>query len=348
MSKSESGVVLVTGGAGYIGSVLVRKLLDRGYRVRIVDRLIFGDKSIKEIRKNIDLIIADIRNIPLKALKDVFAIIHLAGFSTDPTSQYDPRLTDMINHIATENLAKMARSLGIKRFIYASTCSVYFTLNTPLDPPFYKETEHVNPISSYSFTKRCSEQVLWAMTNNDFQPTILRKGTLYGLSPRMRYDLVFNSFAKDAYFKKLLTVDAAGEIWRPMIDIADMVEVYVKCLELPLSKIGGKIFNVADKNWKIGDLAREIKEIIKKEKSMKIKLDIKPFGVARNYKADNSLFVKTFDFKPKRTLSDALFEIWDVFKKNPRYNPQKTIYYGDLWYQKFFKTGEGKQFKKHV
>src|SRR3990167_720781 len=154
----NKGLVLVTGGAGYVGSALVRGLLDKGYRVRVIDRLIFGDKSIKDIRKNIDLIVTDIRNVPLKALKDVFAIIHLAGFSTDPTSQYDPRLTDMINHIATENLAKMARSLGIKRFIYASTCSVYFTLNPPLDPPFYKEAEHVNPISSYSFTKRCSEQ----------------------------------------------------------------------------------------------------------------------------------------------------------------------------------------------
>lgn len=348
MNRVKSGVVLVTGGAGYVGSVLVRRLIDDGYRVRVIDKLVFGEGPIKDIRKKIDLVVADTRNISPKVLRDVSAIIHLAGFSTDPTSQYDPRLTDMINHIATENLAKMARSIGIKRFIYASTCSVYFTLNTPLDPPLYKETDHVNPISSYSFTKRCSEQVLWAMTNKDFQPTILRKGTLYGYSPRMRYDLVFNSFAKDAYFKKILTVDAAGEIWRPLIDIQDMVDVYVKCLKLPLSKIGGKIFNVADKNWKIGDLAREIKNIIKEEKGMKIGLDIKPFGVSRNYKVDNSQFKRIFDFKPGRSLSDALFEIWKEFQKDSKYNPEKTIFYGDLWYQKFFKTKEGKKFRKHV
>lgn len=348
MNQAKSGIVLVTGGAGYVGSVLIRRLIDEGYSVRVIDKLIFGEGSIKDIRKKIDLVIGDIRNISPKVLRDVWAIIHLAGFSTDPTSQYDPRLTDIINHIATENLAKMARLFGIKRFVYASTCSVYFTLNTPLDPPAYKETDHVNPISSYSFTKRCSEQVLWAMTNKDFQPTILRKGTLYGYSPRMRYDLVFNSFAKDAYFKKILTVDAAGEIWRPMIDIADMVEVYVKCLKLPLSKIGGKIFNVADKNWKIGDLAREIKNIIKEKKNIKIDLDIKPFGVSRNYKVDNTQFKGIFNFEPSRTFADALFEIWDVFKENPKYNPDRTIFYGDLWYQKFFMTKEGKKFRKHV
>lgn len=348
MNQSKSGIILVTGGAGYVGSALIRRLIEEGYRVRVVDKLIFGDGPIKDIKKKIDLVVSDVRHITPKMLRDVSAIIHLAGFSTDPTSQYDPRLTDVINHIATENLAKMARSFGIKRFVYASTCSVYFTLDTPLDPPFYKETDHVNPISSYSFTKRCSEQVLWAMTNKDFQPTILRKGTLYGFSPRMRYDLVFNSFAKDAYFKKVLMVDAAGEIWRPMIDIQDMVEVYIKCLELPLSKIGGKIFNVVDKNWKIGDLAKEVKKIVKDGQGINVKLDIKPFGVARNYKADNTQFKKTFSFKPSRSLKDALFEIWKEFKKNQRYDPEKPIFYGDLWYQKFFATKEGKKFRKYV
>lgn len=339
--------ILVTGGAGYIGSVLVRRLLEQGYQVRVLDKFIFGKNPLKEIQSKIELVNGDIRTVKSSVFDGIDAVIHLAGFSTDPTSQYDPRLTDIVNHIATENMAKLARNKGIKRFIYASTCSVYFTLNTPHVPPLYKETDLVNPISSYSLTKRCSEQVLWAMTNEDFQPTIFRKGTLYGFSPRMRFDLVFNSFVKDAFFKKLLTVDAAGEIWRPMIDIEDACSAYIKALEMPFSKVGGKTFNVADQNWNIGELAKFIKKTLKKKKKIDIDLDIKPYGVTRNYKVDNSFFKKIFKFKPKRSMEECLMEIWIFLEKN-EIDPDGNIYYGDRWYMNYFETKNGKKFKRHV
>jgi len=340
--------ILVTGGAGYIGSVLVRKLLKRGYNVRVLDRLIFGIGPLKEIQDKIELVAADIRSADSKIMDGVYAVIHLAGFSTDPTAQYDPRLTDMINHIATENLARMAKTSGVKRFIYASTCSVYFALNTPLEPPFYKETDPINPISAYSLTKRCSEQLLLGMADENFQPTIFRKGTLFGFSPRMRYDLVFNSFVKDAYYKKLLTVDAGGEVWRPMIDIQDTVDAYIKSIELPIEKVGGRIFNVAYENWNIGDLAKKIQHILKEKKGIDIELDVKPFGFTRNYKADTSAFNKTFNFKPGRSLEEALNEIWDHLENDPNHDPHNIIYYGDPWYKQFFETPEGLEFKKHI
>jgi len=338
----------VTGGAGYIGSVLVRKLLEKGYEVRVLDRLIFTKEPLKEVLGRITLDKGDIRDLSPEIFDGIDAVVHLAGFSTDPTSDYNPRLTDMVNHLATENLAKMARAKGVKRFIYASTCSIYFTFNTPLNPPLYKEADLVNPISSYSITKRSSEQLLWGMTGRDFQPTIFRKGTLYGFSPRMRYDLVFNSFAKDAFFKKLLTVDAGGEIFRPMIDIQDMVDIYLKSLEAPLTKVGGKIFNVADGNWKIGDLAVKIRDILKQKRGLDIKVDIRPYGLTRNYKVDTTLFKKTFDFKPSRSMEDALFEIWDHFENDKNHDPENIIHYGDAWYRQFFKTKEGLDFIKHV
>src|SRR3989344_8627783 len=125
--------VLVTGGAGYIGNIVVRKLLAKGHTVRVLDWLIFGDDSLTDLKDQIELVKGDIRTIRPKVLDNIDAVIHLAGFSTEPTSQYDPRLTDLINHIATENVAKLARAKGVKRFIYASSCSVYFALNTPLD-----------------------------------------------------------------------------------------------------------------------------------------------------------------------------------------------------------------------
>ena len=346
--NSEVKKILVTGGAGYIGSVLVRKLLERGYQVRVLDKLIFGPQSLADVKDKIELVVGDIRRVAVAVLDDVDAVIHLAGFSTDPTSQYDPRLTDMVNHIATEKLAKVARQKGIKRFVYASSCSVYFTLTTPLEPPQYKETDIINPISAYSLAKRCSEQVLWGMTNEDFQPTILRKGTLYGLSPRMRYDLVFNSLVKDAYYKRVMTVDAGGAIWRPMIDIQDAVAAYIQCLELPLKRVGGKIFNVCDQNWSIGDLARYIQKTIRRKKGMKVNLDIKPFGQTRNYKADNTLFKKTFNFSPTRTMDDALFELWDYLKRHKKHDPDNIIYYSDSWYRRYFETKDGQKFRRHV
>jgi len=339
--------VLVTGGAGYIGNALVRKLLERGYQVRVLDCLIFGDGGLKDIKGKIELVKGDIRKLKPDYFKNIDAIIHLAGFSTEPTSQYDPRLTDHINHIATEDLALEARKRKISRFVYASSCSVYFTLQTPLDPPMYKENDPINPISSYSITKRCSEQILLTLANRDFHPIIFRKGTLYGYSPRMRYDLVFNSFAKDAYFKKTLTVDAGGEIWRPMIDIQDVVWAYIKALELPISDVSGKIFNISNENWNIGVLAKFVKEAMKKRNGIDINLDIKPYGLTRNYKVDDSLFKKTFKFRPQRNMHEALNEFWDLYDKKD-HDPYINDYYNDKTYIHFFNTSSGVKYKKYA
>ncbi len=340
--------ILVTGGAGYIGSVLVPKLLKKGYEVRVLDKMIFGKEPIKEFKDKIELIIGDSRYIGPEIMDGIDAVIHLAGFSTDPTSQYDPRLTDTVNHIATEHLARLAKFKGIKRFIYASSCSVYFTLDTPLEPPLYKETDPINPISAYSLSKRCSEQVLLGMANKDFQPTIFRKGTLYGYSPRMRYDLVFNAFVKDAYYKKVLNVDAGGEIWRPMIDIQDATDAYLNAIELPLEKVGGKIFNVAHTNWSIGNLAKEIKKILKEKKNIDIELDIKPVSLTRNYKADTTAFNEVFNFKPSQNFEEAVLEIWDHLVNDKEHNALDIIHYSDRWYKQYFETPEGLEFKKHI
>lgn len=346
--NSEIKKVLVTGGAGYIGSIVVRQLLERGYVVRVLDRLIFTDKALEAVKSKIELVEGDIRTANHSTFNDVDAVIHLAGFSTEPTSQYNHRLTDMVNHIATEHLVKMARNLKIKRFIYASSCSVYFTLNTPLEPPLYGEDDIVNPISCYSITKRCSEQALFAMTDKNFQPTIFRKGTLYGFSPRMRYDLVFNSFVKDAFCKRTLSVDAGGEIWRPMIDVQDAAKAYIDSLEMPLELVGGKIFNVVDENWNIGALAQIVKKVVEAKKSISIELDVKPYGITRNYKASTDLFKKTFNFKPVRTMEDALLEIWEHLENDKSHDPNNKMYYGDQWYREYFKTEAGQDFQKYV
>ena len=346
--KEKINKILVTGGAGYIGAVLVPKLLKKGYKVRVLDKMIFGNEPIKEFKNKIELVVGDSRHAGPEIMDGIDAVINLAGFSTDPTSQYDPRLTDTVNHIATEHLAKLARSQGIKRFVYASSCSVYFTLNTPLEPPLYKEEDPINPISAYALSKRCSEQILYGMINDDFQPTMFRKGTLYGWSPRMRYDLVFNAFVKDAFHKKLLTVDAGGEIWRPMIDIQDATDTYINAIELPIEKIGGKIFNVAHQNWSIGNLAREIQKILKEKKGIDIALDVKPISLTRNYKADTQAFNEAFNFKPSRSFEEAVFEIWDHLENDSNHDSNHARHYGDKWYKQYFETEEGKEFRRHA
>jgi nucleoside-diphosphate-sugar epimerase len=331
--------ILVTGGAGYVGSALVKELVERGYKVRVVDKLIFGEKPISFLKNKIELIKADIRKVNSNILKGVDAIIHLAGISTEPTAQFDPRLTDLINHIATERLAKLAKKKGIKRFIFASSCSIYFTYNTPLFPKPSKETEKVNPISPYSISKRAAEQALLELASDSFHPIIFRKGTIYGLSPKMRYDLVLNSFVKDSFLQRKMTVHCSGQIWRPLIDIKDVIWAYIRALELPVKKIGGKIFNVSEKNWNILELAKEVKKILKKEKGIDPEIQVEPVGITRNYQADNTLFKKTFEYKPQRRLKDAILEIWDHLEKNPK-DPLDIIHYNDKWLIPLIEAGK--------
>lgn len=331
--------ILVTGGAGYVGSVLVRALLNKGYNVRILDNLIFTEKPLKDIKDKIELIKGDVRDVGPGIMDNIEAVIHLAGFSTEPASQYNPRYTDLLNHIATERIAKMAKEKGIKRFIFASSCSVYFTYNTPLDPISNKESDSVNPISPYSLSKRAAEQALLELADEKFKPVIFRKGTIYGLSPRMRYDLVVNSFTKDAFSRRRLTVNAGGQIWRPLADIQDVASAYIKALEMPLDKIGGKIFNLCDENWNVGELAKQVQRILKERKGVDLEIDIQPVGITRNYKADSSLFKEVFQFTPTRTLEGAILEIWNHLERYPQ-DVSNPIYYNDLWQIQLMKEGK--------
>lgn len=326
MDKSKK--VLVTGGAGYIGSRLVKTLVDKGFNVRVFDKLIFGDGGLGDVKDKIELVIGDItEDIPESVMNNVAAVVHLAGLATDSTLQYGPRYTDLVNHIATERLARLAKKKDVSRFVFASSASIYFTYNTPSIPPMYQETDKVNPISAYSLSKRAAEEALFELTDKDFKPVIFRKATVFGWSPRMRLDLVFNSFLKDAYFKKQLTVDAGGQVWRPMIHIQDVVDAYVATLEVPLDKIGGKIFNVVNENHNIGELADSVKKIVKDKRGWDIAIDVRPASITRNYQMDGALFRNTFKLQSRFTLEKAADELFDYFDKNSSEDFSKPIYY---------------------
>ncbi len=321
--------ILVTGGAGYVGGVVVPALLRRGYDVRVFDNLTFGDDSLKSLREKIELVKGDIRDFPPETLDGIWGVIHLAGLSTEAVSYYSPRVTDQINHIATETIAKLAKSRGIERFVYPSSCSVYFTYDTPLVPPLYTEDHKVNTISPYSISKRMAEEALAELTDASFRPIIFRKATIYGFSPRMRYDLVVNSFTKDAFSKRRINVHAGGEIYRPMVDIQDVAEAYCAALELPLNVVGGKIYNIVQSNWRIGDLAEKFRETMKSRKGIDVAVDVEPYGAARNYQADGTRFATDFKLAAIRPLEDAISELWQNLEQGHDFKNPK--WYNDIW-----------------
>lgn len=337
MSKKK---ILITGGAGYIGSLLAPALLKHGYDVRIFDNLIFGDEGIATLYNQIEFIGGDIMQPPQDLMEGVYGVIHLAGVSSQAKASYrSPRYTDLMNHIGTEIIGVMAKASKVKRFILASSCSIYCSYkHTPIsEAPFFNEEDHVDIFNPYSLSKRAAEEALFELMDADFQPTMLRKGTVYGFAPKMRYDLVINAFTKDAFRQKKIQVNAGGEIYRPFIDIRDVIEAYIAALELPLEKVGGQIFNLVDDNHKIGDLALRFKRIIKKEKDIDIELDIRPFEVMLNYKADNKKFKEVFQFKPSRTLEDAIMETWGKLESG--HDHTNLRFYNDPWYAEAYKQG---------
>lgn len=289
--ENTENKILVTGSEGYIGRMTEERLREKGYEVLGLD--------ITALENPMDIRYADIP-------EGIKAIIHLAGISHEPTAQSDPKETDEVNHRATERLALLARRKGIRRFIFASSCSVYFTFDTPLDPPFSKETDNINPVSAYSLSKRAAEQSLLRLAHlHNFEPVIFRFGTVYGASPNMRTDTVVHYMLNDIKNKKRISVHAGGKIWRPLADIQDVVWGIEKAIELP--NIGGEIFNLVTDNFNIKDLAEKIKEIT----GSTAKIEIQPFGLTRNYKADNSKFKTIFNWQPQRTFEGAIKELWE-------------------------------------
>ena len=186
--------ILVAGGAGYIGSVLVARLLERGYRVRVLDRLYFGEDSLAAVRDRLELVVADVREIPESAFDDVDGVINLSGLSNDPTAEFNPEANWQMNAIATENLGRECIPRGIERYVFASSCSLY----DGLPPGMHAEDAPVQPRAAYATSKRYGEERLLELCDKGLCPVILRNGTVYGWSPRMRFDLVVNTFVKDA------------------------------------------------------------------------------------------------------------------------------------------------------
>jgi nucleoside-diphosphate-sugar epimerase len=318
-------MILVTGGAGYIGSLLVRELLALGEMVRVVDTHWFG--SSFDTHEGLELIKADLRyGDATPFLEGVSAVIHLAGLSNDPTADFAPDLNSESNVLATRRLAQaVAEKAQLEereiRFLFASTCSVYYTPSVAGDVNVEQITEElpVAPTANYSKTKRLAEIELLRVAEQYplFCPTIVRKGTIFGLAPRMRFDLVVNVFVLHAWRKHLLTVHGSGEVWRPLLHIRDAVDAYLHLLWAPTGKIQGETFNLVHKNYRILELAHWITEILEQHRGVdvRVKRDRTGDDGLRSYYVDGEKITKALGFRPERGVTQATLEIWDALER---------------------------------
>ena len=246
--------ILLTGGSGYLGSVLTRRLLEKGHHVRVLDNFLFGRDSLKSIESNsnLDLIHGDIRDLSIvgRSLKQIDCVIHLASIVGTQASELDPKTSIEINYLSTRNLADLCKLYGIKQLIFASTCSVYGAQPDQL----IKESSDVNPLDSYGQSKFQSERAI--LQSYDY-PTILRMGTLFGASYRMRFDLAINLFIAQALNKERLIV-FGGDQWRPFLHVSDAADAFVYAVENSMEGV----YNVSWKNLTIIDVAKQINQII--------------------------------------------------------------------------------------
>jgi nucleoside-diphosphate-sugar epimerase len=302
--------VLVIGGAGYIGSALLPKLLDKGYRVHILDLLIYGDDPIKEYLNHprLKVIQADFRQVDkvVEAVRDVDAVIHLGALVGDPACQLDEDLTIQINLMATRMIAEVSKGSGVSRLIFASTCSVYGASEEMLD-----ERSELNPVSLYARSKIASEKVLLKMSDERFAPVILRFGTIYGLSGRTRFDLVVNLLAAKAMVERKITL-FGGEQWRPFLHVDDAALAVLQVLEAPLTLVRNQVFNVGsnEQNFTIKQIGTIVQNQAPEAELVNVETSFDP----RNYWVNFSKFSKTLAFKPNWTVDQGVEQVIEALR----------------------------------
>lgn len=315
--------VLLIGGAGYIGSGLLPKLLQAGYKVRLLDAFLYGREPIAPwtSHPNLEIVKADFRRIDIvvRAMRSVNTVIHLGAIVGDPACALDEELTIETNLLATRMIAEVTKGQGIERFIFASTCSVYGASDLCLD-----ERSALNPVSLYARTKIACENVLLGMKSESFCPVILRFGTIYGLSGRTRFDLVVNLLSAKAVVDSVITV-FGGDQWRPFLHVNDAAQaVYLAC-GVPFQALQETIFNVGsnDQNCTLGELGRLIKTAVPKAELQFFEENVD----RRNYRVDFSRIQKSLGFSPEWTLSMGIQQVLDAIAsgqvtdyKDPRYS----------------------------
>ncbi|GAC1398180.1 MAG: NAD(P)-dependent oxidoreductase [Vulcanimicrobiaceae bacterium] len=302
--------VLVTGGAGYIGVVLCRRLIEAGHRPVVLDRLFWGRKPLDGL--DVELIAGDLRDFDASVLAGVDAVCHLAGLSNDPTAEYNTEANWQMNAIATERLVAACKGRGVERFTFASSASIYDSDASPTEtsrsPVMCDETTVVAPRGAYSISKKFAEDVILRAADASFAPVIFRQGTVYGYSPRMRFDLVVNTFVKDAIVRRRLFLHGGGWMWRPLVDVEDVAAVHVLALTAPLDRLRGQIFNVLEENYQVRQLAMLVAGSLSLvDPPIRVELEQAPQPkLVRNYRMSNAKLSAALGFTPSRTVLESI------------------------------------------
>jgi nucleoside-diphosphate-sugar epimerase len=319
--------VLVVGGAGYIGSLLVENLLKLGYRVRVLDALLYGREPLLPVLNHpaFQLTVGDCRNMQdvVRAVRGVDAIVDLAAIVGDPACEQAREAALEINYGATRMLIEVAKGHGAERFLFASSCSVYGANEHEVD-----ERSEPNPISLYARTKVDSERALLSAATNEFHPTILRFATVFGLGYRPRFDLLVNLLSAKAKQDGRITV-YNGQQWRPFIHVRDVVEAIIKALEAPIPQVSGEIFNVGD--CRLNYTLQQVSEIIQ-EVFLGTTIEHIANSDLRDYRVNFDKIRNRLDFEATYSVRDGVQEMKDAFEgrlildyKDLRYHNQRFL-----------------------
>lgn len=311
--------IFITGGAGYVGANLVPKLLNKGYNVTVIDLMIYGDDVLPN-HPNLKKVKGDIRDQELlkKILKGQDAVIHLACISNDPSFELNPTLGKSINLDAFEPLVKISRESGVKRFIYASSSSVYGIK----DAPNVNEEMSLEPLTDYSKFKAQCEEILAKYQSDSFTTTTIRPATVCGYSKRLRLDLTVNILTNLAVNKGEITV-FGGDQKRPNIHIEDMTDLYCLLLTLPDKQIAGKVYNAGYENFTVAQIAQMVKNVI----GDKVKIVTTPTNDHRSYHISSDKIKKELGFEPHHSIEEAVSDLKHEFDaghipdslKDPKY-----------------------------
>jgi nucleoside-diphosphate-sugar epimerase len=298
--------VLVTGGAGYIGSTLVPVLLSAGHDVTVLDRFYFGEQSLaaplRQYGARLRLVRQDVRTVSGTVLAGVDAIVDLAGISNDPACELDERLTRSVNLDASARLVELAASRGVRRVVFASSCSVY----GHGEATALTEASPLNPVSLYARCKAEAEQRLFEL-GGAIEVCALRLATVFGLSPRMRFDLAVNVMAKNAYVNRSITVEGGGRQWRPFVHVGDVAQAMRLALEAPAALVAGEVFNVGanENNLRIVTLAYRIRDAMPTTEIHVVSTD----PDRRDYHVRFDKIRERLDFVPRHGIEDGIREV---------------------------------------
>ena len=304
--------ILVTGGAGYVGSVLVPKLLAQDYKVKVLDLFLFGDDVLPQ-HPRLECIKGDIRDVAL--LKSVLpgsdAVIHLAAIANDPSFELNPALSRTINFDSFEPLVATAKASGVQRFIYASSSSVYGVS----DAPEVTEDHPLVPLTDYNKYKGLCEPILLRYQSPEFTTVIIRPATVCGYAPRLRLDLTVNILTNLAVNNRKITI-FGGTQKRPNIHVEDISDLYVDLLSMPAERIAGRTYNAAYQNHTVAELGAIVHDVVSEEMPELGHIDVEttPSNDLRSYHVSSERIRKELGWSPKRTIQDAVADLCAAFR----------------------------------